>query len=109
VQEVNLNIARQIQDIGPFGETNPEPLFLLKDVQIRDIMQLSHGKHLKLYVQKVNQIFECVWWGAGQYKDAMIFGEIVDIVFKLSVNSWQGTDRIQLTIEDLRSSEVQDI
>ena len=104
IDQINLNTARAIIDIGPFGETNQEPVLLIREVVIKDIILLSRDKHLKLYVQKGNQLFECVWWNSGIYKDKISFGTKMDIAFKLNINNWQGTDRLQLTIEDLKFS-----
>jgi len=102
INQLNLATARRIQDIGPFGETNPEPLLLLEGAMIREMRPLSNGKHLKLHIEKSNQIYECVWWNSGEFKDRVTFGANIDMVFKLSVNNWQGTERLQLTIEDIR-------
>lgn len=104
IDQVNLNMVRLIQDIGPFGESNPEPVLMLEKAVIRDIMLLSKGKHLKIYIQKGNQIFECVWWNAGEFKDEIVFGEEIDLAFRLSINNWQGTDRLQLVVEDIRKN-----
>ncbi len=104
IDQINLNMVRLIQDIGPFGESNPEPVLMLEKALVRDIMLLSRGKHLKIYIQKGNQIFECVWWNAGDFKDEVIFGEEIDVAFRLSINNWQGTDRLQLVVEDIRKN-----
>ncbi len=110
IDQINLNIARMLQDVGPFGEANPEPLLMMENVYVRDIMELSNGRHLKLYIQKANQIFECVWWNSGAYKNEIKFGERVDLVFRLNINNWQGTERLQLTIEDLKKlSDSEDV
>ncbi len=101
IDQLNLATARRLQDIGPFGETNPEPLLLLTGARIREIMPLSNGKHLKLYIEKSNQIYECVWWNSADFKDTVTFGAHIDLVFKLNVHNWQGTERLQLTIEDI--------
>jgi single-stranded-DNA-specific exonuclease len=104
VDQLNMNTARMIREIGPFGETNAEPLFLLENVLIRDVMLLSNGRHLKVTVQKGSQIFECLWWGGGDYKDDLILGSEIDVVFRMSLNNWQGTERLQLVVEDTRNT-----
>jgi single-stranded-DNA-specific exonuclease len=101
-EQINLNTARLIQEIGPFGETNPEPLFIIEDVFIRDLMTLSNGRHLKLFLQKDNHIFESIWWGAGGEKKDLVLGMQLDIIFRLTLNNWQGTERLQLVLEDAR-------
>ncbi len=102
IDQVHKNNADLIQEIGPFGEANPEPVFVLEKARIKEIILMSAGKHLKLVLEKGNQSFECVWWNAGSYKDNIHFGGMVHIAFKMSINNWRGAQRLQLVIEDLK-------
>ncbi|MHB2150184.1 single-stranded-DNA-specific exonuclease RecJ [Calditrichota bacterium LG25] len=102
IDQVHLNMAQTVEELGPFGEGNPQPVFVFEKVNIREMYLMGNGKHLKLFVEKGNQTYECVWWNAAEYKDALQFGQPVDIAFKLSVNNWQGRDRLQLVVEDIR-------
>ena len=101
IDQVNEHIAHQIQEIGPFGEMNPEPFLLLQNGVIRDVRIMSDGRHLKFFVEKGNRIFECLWWSGGIYKDLIRLGAICDLVFRMNINIFQGTPRLQLTIEDV--------
>jgi single-stranded-DNA-specific exonuclease len=105
--QLNESIVHTIQEIGPFGESNPEPLLLIEQVRIKDIIPLSQGKHLKFVVQKGGRHMECVWWGSGIYKDEVRFNEEMDLVFKPSINLWDGREKLQLVIEDLKYSDCQ--
>ncbi len=102
VDQVHLNMAKTIEDLGPFGEGNPEPVFMFPEVTIREMYLMSQGKHLKLIVQKGNQTYECVWWNAGEYKNSLRFGQQVDLAFRMSVNNWRGANRVQLVLLDVR-------
>ena len=105
-EQLNESIVHLIQEIGPFGESNPEPLLLINGVTIKDIIPLSQGKHLKIIVQKGGRYLECIWWGMGNLKDEVTFNSEIDIVFKPSINLWNGIERIQLVIEDLKYSDT---
>ncbi len=101
--QVNEVTARQIQEVGPFGETSPEPVLLLNDVVVREIRTLGREhNHLKLFVQKENKLFECVWWGGAEYKDVIRLGAALDLAFKMNINIFRGTSRLQLNLEDVR-------
>jgi single-stranded-DNA-specific exonuclease len=102
IDQINLSVSKNLQSVGPFGEGNPEPVFLLKGVQIKDIYPMKNGKHLKITVQKDEQVFECVWWNSGAMKDEIAFSQTIDIVFKMGINYWQGSERLQLILEDIR-------
>ena len=100
IEQLNESTVFSIQEIGPFGEENPEPILLIKNVKIRDIFLLSQGKHLKIVVQKGNRLLECVWWGRGDLKDILSFNMSLDLAFKPSINLWSGVGKLQLIIED---------
>ena len=102
--QLNESTVNTITDIGPFGEGNPEPVLLLTKAIIKEIIPLSQGKHLKIFVQKGNRSLECLWWGKGDYKDEIKFEDEVDIAFRPSINLWNGLARLQLVVEDMRSS-----
>lgn len=100
IEQTTISNARHIQEVGPFGESNPEPVFVMRAARIRDMFTMTDGKHLKFTVEKGNQLFECVWWRGGNYKDSLQFGEKIDLVFRMGVNNWQGAECLQLVVED---------
>ena len=102
IDQINENIATKIQEIGPFGETNPEPVLVLQNGIVHDMRIMSAGKHLKFYIKRGNRIFECLWWGGGVYKDEIKLGTDCDIAFRMNMNIFRGTPRLQLTIEDIQ-------
>ena len=102
VDQVHLNMAQTLEELGPFGEGNPEPVFVFEKVIIREMYLMGKNKHLRLFIEKGNQSYECVWWNAAEYKDDLRFGRPVDVAFRIGINNWQGRNRLQLVIEDIR-------
>ncbi len=107
IDQLNVQTARLIQDVGPFGEANPEPLLALSNAVIKDKKLLGNDKHLKIFVQKGRYIYECVWWRSAKYFNELYTGETVDIAFHLNINNWQNVDRLQLTVADIRKRDEQ--
>jgi single-stranded-DNA-specific exonuclease len=105
-EQLNESIIRMISEIGPFGEGNPEPVIAMENVKINDIRLMGQDKHLKILISKGSQDFECVWWQRGDLKNVIRFGMKADIAFKPSINTWNGTKKIQCIIEDLRPNQV---
>ncbi len=105
IDQLNMQTAKMIQEIGPFGEANPEPVLVMKNVIIKEKKLLSKDKHLKIQTQKGHNLYECIWWRNAQYYHDLYLGESVDIAFHLNVNSWQGVDRLQLTVADIRKKD----
>jgi single-stranded-DNA-specific exonuclease len=100
--QINESLISGIQSIGPYGEDNSEPVLAVEEVKIRDIFMLSDGKHLKFVVEKLGSRYECVWWNRGNLKDALSFGMNINVAFKPSFNTWNGSRKIQLTVEDVQ-------
>lgn len=99
--QVSADNAKFIREIGPYGESNPEPVFLLKDLLIKQIIQLTEGKHLRLILEKDNQNFEAVWWNSNSFKDIIRFNQRINLVFRMDINSWKGSEKLQLVVDDM--------
>ena len=104
-EQLNTSLVRLINDIGPFGEENPEPVLLLQKARMKEIFMLSQGKHIKMIVRSANRDLECVWWRGGDLKNSISFDDYFDIAFKPSINLWKGSENLQLVVEDLKPSE----
>ena len=104
-EQLNKPVVELIQSIGPYGEGNPEPILVMFRVRLRDIFPLSNGKHIKLIFQAGGRDFEGVWWRRGELKNDVVFDRYYDVVFKPSINLWNGKENLQLVIEDMRESD----
>jgi single-stranded-DNA-specific exonuclease len=104
-EQLNTSLVKIIDDIGPYGEGNPEPMLILNNIRLRDIFPLSQGKHIKLIFQAGGRDFEGVWWRRGDIKDVVAFDHYYDVVFKPSINLWNGNENLQLVIMDMRETE----
>lgn len=99
---IDGHLIRQISALAPFGEENPEPVFMAASVEV-----LSSGvvgeRHLKLKVIKQGRgALDAIGFRMGSRKP--LRGDRVDLLFTPEINRWQGRDQIQLRLVDLRSS-----
>ncbi len=103
--EISFVLAQEIQKMEPFGEGNPEPVFLTKNLFIQDLRWLGNGeKHLKLFLSDEKRQYQ--WEAIGfnlldQFSELKI-GDKIDLVYNLQVNNWNGNQNLQLKIVDLR-------
>lgn len=90
---------RLIQQMAPFGQGNPTPVFISCAVTISDVRPMgTNGKHLKLKLKQNNVLWEAVAFGAGERP---IDNSLpLDIVFTLEHDEWNGTSRLRLNIKD---------
>lgn len=107
IAEINLNIVAEIGKLEPFGHQNQSPLFITRQAQVVDFKTMGDGKHLKLMLTSPvnhNQPIEAVFFSKGSLAENM--SQFVDIVFYVEINEWGGDRRLQLNIQDMKTSEM---
>ncbi len=88
-----------IQQMAPFGQGNPAPLFLSRAVSVSDCRPMgASGQHLKLRLKQNNVLWEAVAFGLGErgVEDSVP----LDIVYHLEQDDWNGNSRLRLNIQD---------
>ena len=105
-QDINWEFILEIKKMEPFGQGNEEPIFLMKDLEIIEIKQVGNGnKHLKMMLRGKNgspKIFNAIGFGLGNGFLNLKTGDIIDIVFHLQEDEWNGHKKLQLKLIDLK-------
>ncbi|MEP6946820.1 MAG: single-stranded-DNA-specific exonuclease RecJ [Acidobacteriota bacterium] len=103
---LGLDLVEQLAAFEPFGAGNPKPVFVTRDLILRDEPFVMKDKHLKLkLIGADNKPFEAVWWdGVERSKgQTLIGGARIELAYVAEANTWQGNTRLQLVVEDLRA------
>ena len=93
--------------LEPFGERNPEPVFCSRNLTLAQPARILKGEHIKFQVRGGNKNFEAIGFRLVKNSDAEVIlrkYSKFDLVYTVSFNSWQGVDRIQLKIKDIKPS-----
>lgn len=106
LSEVTTRLIREIGAFHPFGAGNPEPIFAVKGLEVMDSRTVGE-KHLKMTVRQGGSMpFDSIGFGMKSLTDRGIPARTpVDLAFIPELNSWNGYDRIQLRIRDVRVSD----
>lgn len=105
LDEVTLGLIRELGGLHPFGAGNPEPTLAVKSLRIMDARVVG-DKHLKMTVRQGRSLpFEGIGFGMKSLSERGIaMQQPVDLAFVPELNHWNGYDRIQLRIRDVRPS-----
>lgn len=104
LKDINLKAVQELQLLEPFGEGNKMPLFLYKNLKIDSIRALSEGKHLKLTLKDDNMVIDAIGFNMGEYTNEFLIGDKIDIVGNLEINSFNGIEKVQINLKDIRRS-----
>lgn len=110
LSDVNWEFFENTEKIEPFGDANPEPLFLIKGVEIVEIKGVGlDEKHLRLRVKQGGKFFTVIGFcfgntntGTENWCEKLNIGDMVDLVAYVSVNEWNGNRELQLKLVDIR-------
>ena len=92
-------LLAKLQLFQPFGEANPEPLFTLKQVRLKNVKDVSGHLKFSLATATNNSVN-----GIGFYlaeKIPIAKEGPVDIIFKLKRSSYRGVQRKEIQLVDL--------
>jgi single-stranded-DNA-specific exonuclease len=105
LDEVNLQLIQEIGSLYPFGAGNPEPTFAVTRLEVMDSRTVGE-KHLKMTVRQGASLpFDSIGFGMKSLLEHGIPSRApVDLAFTPELNRWNGRDRIQLRIRDVRPS-----
>lgn len=104
LDEINKDMVESLKELEPFGEENKTPLFAFKNLKIDSIRALSEGKHLKLTLKDNKNIVNAIGFNLGELSNYYKIGDKIDVVGNLEINTFNGSDNIQINIKDVMKS-----
>jgi single-stranded-DNA-specific exonuclease len=95
-----------LEGLAPFGEGNPEPLLVVRDVPVTGARAVGVN-HLKFVVEGGPGVgsLDAIAFRQADRLPALAAVERADVVFHLQVNEWRGVRRLEMRVEDLATPE----
>ncbi|HPV70408.1 MAG TPA: single-stranded-DNA-specific exonuclease RecJ [Candidatus Magasanikbacteria bacterium] len=114
LEEINWDLFDLLEKFEPFGQNNPEPKYLARGLTVACVEAVGGNcQHLKLLV-KHNSLEhkKMIGFNFGDenkvgknWCEFLKPGDIIDVVFEISVNQWNGNRELQLKIVDLKLNQ----
>ncbi len=107
LSDINFEFYKKLQKLAPFGIGNPQPTFISKNITIEDMRLVgADGKHLKLRVSQPSlpEQLDAIGFNMSEMSEKIRIGDTIDIVYTIEQNEWNGNNRLQLKIKDLRKT-----
>lgn len=101
---ISKSVIHELDALKPFGEANPAPLFVYKNIKVDGVRLLSNDRHLKLSLKDGNNLYDAIAFNMGDKKYSIKIGDRIDVLHFLEINDFNNTQKIQLNVKDLKKS-----
>ena len=105
LEDLSEDLIYQINELGPFGQSNPRPLFVSHGVSAGDTARIVGNGSLKLMMAQGNSMLDAIAFGQG-YQLGQIDLSGLDVAYYPEINEWQGRRSIQLNVVEMRNQET---
>lgn len=99
-------MPRALRRLEPFGTANAQPLFGLFGMELREIIPVGGGNHLRLVCQKHGAFLNCMRFGVKPGDFPFHVGDRLDLAVTLDLREYRGEDKLTVIVRDLRLSGI---
>ena len=103
-----MDSVSQINLLAPFGNGNPNPLFMISGVQVAGIYPVSDGKHLRLKVKNGSGYLQGVMFNVSPKEFAYNVGDYIDLTANLSIYQGDMGSMVSVKIKEIRPAGFAD-
>ena len=101
--DISRELVDAIAGLEPFGQGNPEPLFMSRGLTVIDRRRVGDGSHLRMQVRgSGNGPLACIGFGLGELESSLQLGSAVDLCYSIRLNSYNGVESVQLVLKAIR-------
>ncbi|MDQ1256693.1 MAG: single-stranded-DNA-specific exonuclease [Candidatus Hydrogenedentes bacterium] len=102
LSEIEPRLLRSMEQLAPFGLSNPQPVFCSYAVQpVANSVRELRGGHLKFAVRQGSQIMDVIGFRMAGRLTATRAVDPIDIAFTPQFNTWRGETTIPLVLKDI--------
>ena len=104
-EDLRLDLVEDLKQLEPFGQGNPKPVFITRELKIERDPWIMKEQHLKLNLSDDSgKKIEAVWWDGVEKSSGQTLeqGKSIELVYTPEANTWQGNTRLQLVVKDLK-------
>jgi single-stranded-DNA-specific exonuclease len=102
LENLSPAVCREIEQLAPFGIANPVPLFSARSA-VQSGPWILKERHLKFQPRANGTPLDVIWWQHAAAASRLSAGTGFHMVYSLSLESYQGQERLLATVRDLRT------
>ena len=107
--KIDINFVESLASLEPFGAENPQPLFGIYNVVLRNVKAIGNKlNHTRITFEKKGQMYSGVYFGMVTDEFPFENGDVIDIAAIIDKNEYKGEVKPNIYIKAVRNSGVSD-
>ncbi len=104
LEQFTEKTVRELENLGPFGQGNPEPIFATKGVRLYSPPRKvgSKNDHLQVAIKDNTGSLKCIGFGMGKYEKKLLENEFFNVAYQPQMNTYNGHSSVQLVLTDIQ-------
>ncbi|MBA2504203.1 MAG: single-stranded-DNA-specific exonuclease RecJ [Pyrinomonadaceae bacterium] len=105
-ENLTCEFANELSKLEPFGAGWPRPIFSTANLRLTRPPRVLKERHLKFHLEDAHgRTHEALWWSGVEHDGAATLpaGASIELAYTLETNVWQGQERAQLIVQDMRA------
>jgi single-stranded-DNA-specific exonuclease len=100
---ITHDLMRDLDALGPFGMSNPRPVFHASGVEVVDGPRTLKERHLKMTFSQGGRRFRAIAWRAAERAEMLVRNRAaVNLAFSLEKNEFKGETYLELNVADFK-------
>ncbi|RKY66509.1 MAG: single-stranded-DNA-specific exonuclease RecJ [Candidatus Latescibacterota bacterium] len=101
--QIDHRLVRLLRYFAPYGPQNMRPVMVSRNLEVVGTPMVVGKEHLRFKVRQGGAVFNCIGFRMGHLLYRLIPGEKnLDMVYVIEEDNWQGEQRVQLRVKDVR-------
>ncbi len=102
LRELTLDLLDSYELLEPFGNSNPQPVFMSRGIMLTTAPRHLQGNHLRLSLRQGDCECSAMYFNGG---NVSLPDPPWDIAFTIDRNVWKGRSSLSMSIQDIRPAE----
>ena len=102
MDDINIDFAKELQYLEPYGTGNATPVFIVKNALVKRISPTKGGEHTRLLVEKDGRAITAMYFGISESALGFECGDTIDLLFNIDINDYKDVVSTQMIVRDAR-------
>ncbi len=106
-EAITFQLANELSSLEPFGAGNPRPVFVTRNLRRVGEPKVLKERHLKMHVSGgQGRPLETIWWNCiSDHRRTPDVNTGIELAYTIETNTWNDEVRMQLNVQDMRTTD----